>query len=147
MWFWRAVYVTLRSLCYLKYSLSLCRHFSDPRCERKISLPHDQAGGASYGEERVSDNGTKRGVHKNLPAVIFLTPLTVFFFQRWKCHICVICGWIPTNAGQWGISPWQEFVWCCDWISSVRSGLVGRLLTSHRDIEMEVRKQFSGEKL
>lgn len=55
--------------------------FSDPRCERKISLPHDQAGGASYGEERVSDNGTKRGVHKNLPAVIFLTPLTGLCFS------------------------------------------------------------------
>lgn len=29
----------------------------------------------------MSDNGTKRGVHKNLPAVIFLTPLTGLCFS------------------------------------------------------------------
>lgn len=62
-WFWWAVYVSKMitreiTLLFKVFTVTVST-FSDPGCERKISLPHDQAGGASYREERVSDSGTQ----------------------------------------------------------------------------------------
>lgn len=94
------------TLLFKEFVVIVSTSFLDPECECKIILPHDQAGGASYGAEGVSDkvkdDVTRRAGCKTACSNIYSCfHVSACFFQRWKCSICVIRGWIPTNAGQW----------------------------------------------
>lgn len=82
---------------------------TDLVCKCDVSLPPDKVGGTSHVKEGVSDRLQHSYTIKHLYiglyfcfcfcVCVFLTHTCIFLFQRWECGVCVIRGWISTNAG------------------------------------------------